>query len=210
MSQTTIAIIGLVGNLLLLLVTGSYVLLTRSMAVASQESAKASVDAARYAAQSVQAALAALDVEFEVTPQMKVTTNVQRPGVSPRMRELTGVRVESTASNVFVHGARIEYYGYEVRDTTNGWKRKEGLVVSQDLPVVLQSGHETGRIAEIEAPVLLHKAESADFLVEGVLPIPAGSTLTSVSLVVFYALDAQSVPRARLVDWRTADRPLVM
>ncbi|GAA3526253.1 hypothetical protein AFL01nite_05120 [Aeromicrobium flavum] len=212
MSQATVAIIA---NLALVGVTAIYVYVTFGMGRSARDSARASVAAAQFAARSAQVALATLEVNFTIQPRR---SDEDQQGEAPSSRNLTGVLLTSTASNVYVHRMRIDSYGYVSSLDPETWARQYGLqgqgvtgqeaniAVAQDLPIVRYDHTHTFRATGATLPVLLHRSEAVEFMEEGDLfPTPDGSRFSILAATVFYGLDPDSAPRERFVIWHTSD-----
>lgn len=189
--------ISLASNLVLVLVTSAYVVLTWKMSQSSSESAKSAQRAAEAAERSAIASIATVEVAFDLSP-----------GYSFEVGEGTGGKlspvITCTGATVYVHGAELQAayfqvkYGDEEADSgISYYPRVLG-------PYELRICEGPSRTNIKSGSVRLHKAESVDldgnpqiFLNEK--QFEAG--IARLEVDVFYSLGRDEPPVRRRCEW---------
>lgn len=193
MDAERVAVIALIANIVLVFVTAAYVVSTKRMADASEMAAKAaqeSADAAKSAAQSNEAssllALAALPVDFSLSPRWAATVDEEIG--------FAGVQLECTGSTVFVHHGTI----------TRLWRFVHPLNrASESAPCSYPATiaeHAWAPPAE-DGPRLLHAGDAVDLDMAEALSEFKHPHLAGVEMSVAYSYSANGEVRQRSVRW---------
>lgn len=187
-AETFLAIL----NGVLVCITAWYAYLTMKLGKSAKESASASRDAAEASARSALVAQAGLGVDFSLNP-------VYDAGEGEDVTAFNGVFVKCLAANVYVHGARLDSYGWLEKSKAYGrlesmQEAGEDLVLSELSPYALNASPN-------ESPYLLHRTEALRFALSDTTEIPAVPKVSSLGVSVFYSLDGLGEPRRRFVEW---------
>jgi hypothetical protein len=181
-----------VTSIVLALVAIVSTVLTLSMSRSARESAKFSEEAARASLRSVLVGVAGLRVAFAVNPVFESSDLYFK-----------GIHLESTSTNLFVHGVRLDSFGYEHESPPTGEYREESEL-GEMLDLVDTSVHAI-RASPFSLPLLLHATEAAQFELSAESAMPDVKEVTSLGVTVFYSLDGESSPRERFVQWEAHD-----
>ena len=166
----------------LLVVTGWYAVLTRSLARAAKDSARSAQQAAEFAAQSAAAAVAGVDVRFDASPSYFIG--------SGGPVEL-GVTLTCSGATVFVHGAALIDAYSSVKHSKRGETYSKVFF------------DQAGRalVAERDYPIRLHRDESLSLEVEPAIEIDRLVSIAMLTLTVRYSLGGQGDGVEREVTW---------
>ncbi|WP_067949603.1 hypothetical protein [Agromyces sp. NDB4Y10] len=180
----------LASTLVLVIVTGWYAWLTKSLASSAKTSADSARDAAEHAAKSVAVAEASVDVRFECVPSS---------GPLPDHKSI-GVFLWCRGATVYVHGVsmheltrRLESSANEIRSEIVFWTRDGEHAVSTD--------------SKAQLPALVHAGEKLDFITRADDFSPGfrlgpEDRIDSIVIQVQYSFDGVGPVRQREVSWR--------
>jgi hypothetical protein len=163
-----------------------------ALSKSAKESASASRAAAEASLRSALVAQAGLTVDFSLNP-------LYRAGDGDEDAAFVGVFVECLAANAYVHGARLDSYGWLGESEAYGshemmQEAGEDLVLSDLSPYVLNASPR-------ESPYLLHRTEILEFDLSDTTAIPAVPKVSSLGVSVFYSLDGLGDQHRRFVEW---------
>jgi hypothetical protein len=166
----------------LLVVTGWYAILTRSLALSARDSSRSAELAAQFAAQSAAAAVATLDIGFEVTPSYQFGVD---NGVG------LGVTLTCSGSTVFVHGASLI-------EALRSTKFDKG---SEEFDSVWLDDEGRALVEDRDFPLRIHKGETLHLETSPEIVIPEHVSIAGLSVRVRYSIDGKGEQIEREVEW---------
>ncbi|MGB5937632.1 MAG: hypothetical protein WBG76_17415, partial [Ornithinimicrobium sp.] len=142
---------------------------------------------------SVHIAQAGLSISFELTPWYDSRDQGFR---------LYGLFLESTGANVYIHGVRLDSYGWFAAPPSEDGSEGEVQEIAEPLDLDVGVSAPLVPVDELSLPKLLHSGERVSFgLRSGSQVHHLGSSVSALGVTIKYSLDGGSETRSRYLDW---------
>ena len=166
-------------TVVLVLVTAWYAVLTRRLAKSAEASAASAERTVQIAAQALAATVAAVDVQFEVSPSYQYSGGDDLADL--------GVTVFCGGATVFVHKVHLDSAS-EAEERSEESTTYRTITSGASLDVFDE---------EARLPVRLHRGESANFICDPLVRLPFATSVAILEVTVWYTLDGTGVPLKR-------------
>lgn len=177
---------GPISTVILVIVTGWYAWLTRSLAKSAKESAKSAEVAALAAERSASISVASADVRFEISPAYSVDER----------GEAIGVTIRGCGATVYLHDARIENAHRSIGRHPDGDGESFEPIIRRAMQLVPFD-------PETLLPTRVHREETVDFIIDPPTPNPKSQAgIAMMEATVWYSFDGVGPVIPRSCSWR--------
>lgn len=183
--------ISAISSLVLVGVTAWYAILTNKLAKSARESAASAERTASLTAEALAASIAALDVSFEVFPNLH--------GVGESDGAALGVSVHCTGATVFVHRAHLDMAYRIDKVHPDG---ADYSLFADDVALVPDTGDLNS--SPIDLPIRMHKGEMIHLEAAPEVVMKPDELAGILEVSIWYSLNGKSEPLVRHVEYNNS------